>query len=277
MLAHRGPDGAGIWCEGGMELGHRLLWSTEESRHEHLPMASANGDLILTADARIDNREDLIHTLAVKDPPGESISDSSLILAAYERSGTRCPERLLGDFAFVLSDRPRQTLFCARDHFGVKPLYYHYHPGRLFACASEIKALFCLPEVGRHLNEVQVADYLAGMSEDKTSTFYRDIVRLPPAQSLTIDGQGMRLYRYWALDPSAELRLESDEDATRRPGATSSSKRCGVAALGLPDRLASQWWLGFLGGDVCGSPTLGSEQFAAITHILQCLRGRSGV
>ena len=214
MLAHRGPDGAGIWCEGGMGLGHRLLWSTEESLHEHLPMASANGDLILTADARIDNREDLIHTLAVKDPPGESISDSSLILAAYERWGTRCPERLLGDFAFVLWDRPRQTLFCARDHFGVKPLYYHYHPGRLFACASEIKALFCLPEVGRHLNEVQVADYLAGMSEDKTSTFYRDIVRLPPAQSLTIDGQGMRLYRYWALDPSAELRLESDEEYT---------------------------------------------------------------
>jgi asparagine synthase (glutamine-hydrolysing) len=211
-LNHRGPDGAGVWREETIGLGHRLLCTTQESLAEKLPLVSKSGDLVISADARIDNRSELIGLLGLNDrAPGE-IADSELIVAAYEKWGESCPERLLGDFVFVLWDFRRQMLFGARDHFGVKPLYYYYHPDHVFACASEIKALLCLPEVPRRLNEVQVADYLEGIFEDKASTFYQDILRLPPAHSVTVSAQGTRLHCYWMLDPSSELRLGSDEE-----------------------------------------------------------------
>lgn len=211
-LSHRGPDEAGVWYEGTIGLGHRMLWTTPESLEEKLPFVCRSADLVVTADARLDNRSELIAALGLVARVPGGIADSELILAAYEKWGERCPERLLGDFAFVLWDRRQHKLFCARDHLGVKPLYYYYHPDRLFACASEIKALLCLPEIPRRLNEIRVADYLADVFEDKTNTFYQDILRLPPAHSVTVSAQGIRLHCYWSLAPSSEIRLGADED-----------------------------------------------------------------
>jgi asparagine synthase (glutamine-hydrolysing) len=210
ILAHRGPDGAGLWSEVSVGLAHRLLWTTPESLHERLPMVSTHGDIVLTADARIDNRDELIAALSLKNGSIEEISDSALILAAYEKWGDRCPERLLGDFAFVVWDRRRHGLFCARDHFGVRPFYYYHNPGKIFAFASEIKALLCLTEVPRLLNEQRLGDYLEGIFEDKRSTFYRDILRLPPAHSATVSAEAVRLHCYWSLDGTSELRLGSN-------------------------------------------------------------------
>lgn len=212
ILAHRGPDRVGIWSEGAIGLGHRLLWTTPESLLEHLPLVNQTGDLILTADARIDNRDELIAALGLMDRPAEKIADSQLILSAYEKWGDRCPEQLLGDFAFAIWDGRRQVLFCARDHMGVKPFYY-YASGRAFIFATEIKALLCLPEVPRQLNEVKVANYLAAILHDNNSTFYKSILRLPPGHSLTISPTGKRLQTYWSLDPSRELQMTDAESA----------------------------------------------------------------
>ncbi len=210
-LAHRGPDGSAVWASVSVGLGHRMLRTTPESLHEKLPLRNSTKDLILTADARLDNRNELMSTLGITGrPPGE-ITDSELILGAYERWGERCPEKLLGDFAFALWDRRAQALFCARDHFGVKPFYY-YRSDRLFAFASEIKALLSLPEVPRRLNEVRVADYLVPMLEDKVITFYQEILRLPPAHAMIVSPQGASLRSYWALDPTREIRYRSDEE-----------------------------------------------------------------
>jgi asparagine synthase (glutamine-hydrolysing) len=175
-------------------------------------MTSTNGDIVLTADARIDNRDELIDSLGLTDCASKEIADSELILAAYEKWGEHCPKQFLGDFAFSLWDRLRHRLFCARDHFGVRSLYYYHKPGKIFAFASEIKALLCLPEVPRRLNELQLGNYLEGIFDDKTSTFYQDILRLPPAYSLTISTRGIKQQCYWLLDPSLELRLGSDEE-----------------------------------------------------------------
>jgi asparagine synthase (glutamine-hydrolysing) len=216
-LAHRGPDGEGLWAEGPVGLGHRMLWTTPESLWERLPQGNETSEctgaplLVLTADARIDNREELISRLGLRPHGPGSVRDSDLILAAYERWGENCPEALLGDFAFAIWDRRKQTLFCARDHFGVKPFFY-YASGRTFAFASEIKALFCLPEVPRRLNEVRVADYLVSLFADKAITFYQEILRLPPGCRMTVRAGRMQLASYWTLDPSRELRLRSDEE-----------------------------------------------------------------
>ncbi|MEM8673517.1 MAG: lasso peptide isopeptide bond-forming cyclase [Cyanobacteria bacterium P01_G01_bin.67] len=210
LLKHRGSDGANMWQENSIGLAHQMLWTTPESLGETLP--ATKGKLTITADARLDNREQLIPALDLTDYPAEEITDSDLLLAAYEKWGEHCPEHLLGDFAFAIWNGRNQTLFCARDYFGVKPFYYYHHPGKLFTFASEIKALFCLREVPRNLNEVRIGDYLEGILEDKTITFYQDILRLPPAHSLTLSSQGIRLREYWSLDPKYELKLNSAQE-----------------------------------------------------------------
>ncbi len=145
-LAHRGQDGSGLWHQGPLGLLHQMLWTTVESCQETLPLVSRTGSLVLTADARIDNREELIRLLGLEGHPGE-ITDSALILAAYERWGEACPQHLDGDFAWVIWDTSRQSLFAARDHFGAKPFYYFLDPGRTLVFASEIKAILKVPGV----------------------------------------------------------------------------------------------------------------------------------
>lgn len=210
-LAHRGPDASGVWNSGPVGLGHRMLWTTPQSLHEQLPLTSKNGDLVITADARIDNRDELITALGLGRWSYGEMTDSELILRAYEQWGEDSPTRLLGDFAFAVWDEPRQTLFCARDHCGVKPFYYYQSP-RALIFASEIKALFATGEVPRRLNPVRVADYLAQIFDDQAGTFYRDVLRLPAGHSMTIRGRDSRIQPYCGLDPSREVRLSSDEE-----------------------------------------------------------------
>ncbi len=210
-LAHRGPDGADIWIDGAIGFGHRMLWTTPESLLEKLPLANSTGDLIITSDARIDNRDELISKLQLNNCASEKITDSQLILAAYEQWQESCPENLLGDFAFAIWDKRQQSVFCARDHLGVKPFYYYYQPNQTFLFASEIKALLCLQQVPRQLNEVRIADYLTLTMEDRAITSYQDILRLPPAHSMVISQSGMEIRSYWELDPHREIKMDSDE------------------------------------------------------------------
>ncbi len=209
VLAHRGTDGANIWCDGPVGLGHRMLWSTPESLLEQLP--AVRGKLTITADARIDNRDELIESLKLDSCPPEKITDSDIILAAYAQWNEACAEKLLGDFAFAIWDGDRQTLFCARDHFGVKPFYY-YASEACVIFATEIKAIFCVPEVPHQLNEVRIGDYLSSMFHDVAGTSYQDVFRLPPAHTMTVNAKGVKLAQYWALDPDRELPPASDED-----------------------------------------------------------------
>ena len=211
-LAHRGPDGAGTWAGGSIALAHRLLHSTPESLTERHPIVSRDRALVLVADARIDNRDELREALELAPAEVQTWTDAEWIMGAYRRWQDSAPEHLLGDFAFALWDARRQVLFCARDHFGVKPFYYHHVPGRLFAFASEIKGLLALAEVPRRLNETRVADYLASLLEDKESTFYEGILRLAPAHQMIVSRDGVRRESYWALDPEREIRLASDAE-----------------------------------------------------------------
>lgn len=88
-LAHRGPDGTGVWCDESVGLGHRMLWTTPESLLEQLPLKDSTGNLVLTADARIDNRDELIAALSLTDRPVEKITDSDLSLGCIRKMGKR--------------------------------------------------------------------------------------------------------------------------------------------------------------------------------------------
>lgn len=209
VLSHRGTDDAGIWSDGFVGLGHRMMRTTSEAAHEKVPAANLDKSVVITSDARLDNREELINTLGPFDETDSSISDSALILAAYEKWGESCAEHLLGDFAFAVWDVRRRQLFCARDHFGVKPFYYHLSEN-LFAFATEIKALLLLPEVSTQVNEIRVAEHLANTLDYKESTFYRDISRLLPGHCAIINRDSKRIFPYWKLEMPPELKLKSD-------------------------------------------------------------------
>lgn len=207
-LAHRGKDGSGVWSDGSVAVGHQMLHTTQESLHEKLPFKDESSGMVITADARIDNRAELASLLKLED--NENVPDSAFILEAYKMWGECCPEKLLGDFAFAVWDPKKEQLFCARDHMGVKPFYY-YLSDETFFFATEIRALFCLHEVPREINELKVAFHLA-LIDDSESTFYRDILRLGAAHSLTVSSSGTKLRRYWKLDPELKIEMDSDED-----------------------------------------------------------------
>ncbi|MBW4612040.1 MAG: lasso peptide isopeptide bond-forming cyclase [Desmonostoc vinosum HA7617-LM4] len=211
ILSHRGPDGSDVWYSGSVGLGHQMLWTTPESLLEKLPVVNQTNNLAITADIRLDNREQLICALRLSNYPSKQIPDSQLVLAAYEKWGEQCVEHLLGDFAFAIWDQRQQTLFCARDHFGIKPFYYYSSP-RIFVFASEMKAIFCLPDVPRQINEVRIGDYLTSMFHETDITSYQHILRLPPAHTMTVSAKGVKLQSYWSVDPHKELHLSSDQE-----------------------------------------------------------------
>lgn len=208
IIAHRGPDGSDFWCQKNVGLGHLMLWTTPESLKEKLPFSVDENNYVITADARIDNRQELIALLKLEN--GNSIADSEIILAAYQKWGSDCLSKLLGDFAFVIWNNTTKSLFCARDHFGVKPFYYLYQPELGFIFASEIKALLVYPGVKRQLNSGQIANFLELDFSDRVITSYKNIFRLPPAHYCIVSAQGFKAERYWSLDPNREIKFNSD-------------------------------------------------------------------
>ena len=172
--------------------------------------ATARGTAI-TADARIDNREAL---LAALDRPGADaalLPDSTIILAAYARWGPACVEKFLGDFSFAIWDPRERTLFCARDHFGVRPFIY-CQTDHFLAFSSEIGGLLALADVPRRIDEFQVLEYLSAYYEDTSSTFYRDIRKLPPAHGIVVKNGALSKRRYWTLAHPPDRRPKSDAE-----------------------------------------------------------------
>jgi asparagine synthase (glutamine-hydrolysing) len=212
-LAHRGPDGWDSWSTESVGMGHRMLRTTPEAAYEQQPLVASNPVQVLSADLRLDNREELICDLEGRGRLASEIPDADLFLGSYRKRGERVAERLLGDFACALWDASRRELLCVRDHFGVKPLFYYHAPGRIFAFASEIKALLLLDGVSDDVNDEEVARHLLlPVGEDLGSTYYRAIRRVLPGHVLTVTQDGIAEKPYWALDATHSLVLSSDRE-----------------------------------------------------------------
>lgn len=214
-LAHRGPDGSAAWFNGPVGMVHLMLHTTPESLAENQPLSNSTETLCLTLDGRIDNRDDLWKVLADRFQPDTPPSDAQLLLWAYERWGTACPERIIGDFAFAIWDRREQQLFCARDVLGTKPLFYAHHRRR-FLWASEPRALFKDEDLRMTPHEGMVGEYLAAAITSSRDTLFQAIQRLPPAHCLTVrpdlPNSPIRIWQYWDIDPHRQIRYKRDED-----------------------------------------------------------------
>ncbi|MBX2997318.1 MAG: hypothetical protein KF893_02315 [Caldilineaceae bacterium] len=206
-LEHRGSTVVTLWSEGNVGMGCCA----------HSPVAgpsyAKDANFFLVADVRLDNRADLLSGLGGAGMSTE-MGDASLIGEVYRRWGGACADRLLGDFSFVLWDRQRRQLVCGRDHVGVKPFYYCHLPGRIFAWATEIKALFWVSASLRAIDEERLAERLALIDWDLTdqSTLYRHLLSLPPAHRLKVTADDLILNRYWSLDSTRCLGRGSVRD-----------------------------------------------------------------
>lgn len=218
-LAHwyKKEDGKGTWMNKGerVALGHVMLFNTPQSLHETLPFYDSHSCLTITADARIDNREELCKKLDIAETERDIKWDSQLILNAYEKWGCECTGHLLGDFAFAIWDERKKRLFCGRDHLGNKPFFYYVGDG-YFIFATEMKAIFTMMGSAPDLNRDWIADALTACVWDKEYTAYEDIFRLAPAHwmSISLGNQQLDIINecYWKPERTKELNFKSEKE-----------------------------------------------------------------
>jgi len=257
-LSHRGPDGRGIWIspDGRVGLGHTRL-SVIGLENGAQPIPNENGSLRLAANGEFYGFESIRRSLERRGHAFATGSDSEIALHLYEEQGRACVESLRGEFAFVIWDEKRQTLWAVRDRFGIKPLYYAEHGGVLYL-ASEVKALFAAG-VPAAWDEESVGQQLFACF-DTERTLFRGVRQVPPGHGLVVRSGSMRLERYWDVeypgkspgthwDPSScveQVRHHLDESIRLRmradvpvgcllSGGLDSSALLGMAARGTAD------------------------------------------
>ncbi len=205
-----GPDRSGQWCHDSAGLGSLILFDTPEAVHESLPFQSGRG-FVITAEARIDNRDDLCDELGISTAERPSLADGTLVALAYERWAERAPHHLLGDWSFAAWHPADKRLFVARDHFGNTGVYY-YSDEKRFAFASSRKALLALG-IPRRLNEFYLACVLVSWSaHNGEQTIELDLHRIPPAHTITVQADRLRQDQYWCLEDTPELHLRKPQD-----------------------------------------------------------------
>jgi asparagine synthase (glutamine-hydrolysing) len=193
LIAHRGPDDEGIWLNQSQTLGlaHRRLSIIDLSHHAHQPMISESGEVIVY-NGELYNYLELRQVLS-RHWNFRTESDTEVILAAYKVYGVDCVSHFKGMFAFALWDG--QQLFCARDHFGIKPFYYTEQNGTFFF-ASESKALLpFLPAI--KTDRQSFAEYITFQYPMGNRTLFRDVFQLEPAHAMLISDKGKKVWRYW--------------------------------------------------------------------------------
>lgn len=208
-LRHRGPDGLATWSDGPAGLGHAALHTTAEDRRGDQPLRVPGTPFVVTADARLDERDALAGALGLR--LGPATSDALLVGRAYARWGREAAAHLRGDFAFAVWDPRERLLYAARSPFGARPLVYHRSAdGSCVALASEPKALHAVPGIARRLDEARFGDFLMASTGDVEATFFADVHRLPPGTWMAAAPDRLERGTFWRLDPRQPL--------DRRPG-----------------------------------------------------------
>lgn len=196
-MYHRGPDGSGLWQEGGVTLGHRRLSILDLSGAGSQPMSYANGRYELTFNGEIYNFIEIREELRKKGHTFRGDSDSEVILAAFAEWGEKCVERFNGMWTFAIWDAQMQRLFLSRDRFGVKPLFYTEFPGGGMAFASEMKALIPLLDTVEP-NKAMFDRYFADNHyENQPECLICGIRRFPAGHNAWYQSGTLKVERYW--------------------------------------------------------------------------------
>lgn len=200
-LAHRGPDGEGVYVDRGVGLAHRRLAIIDLSPAGHQPMQTPDGRFVLTYNGEIYNFQELRLELESLGHRFRSRTDSEVVLLAFAQWGEGCVTRFNGMFAFAVWDRDRQALFLARDRYGIKPLYYAFM-GKVFLFASEQKALLAHPSFSRQLDHEALLEYFTFQNIFTDRTLLNGVRILPAGcwARVTAGSKMLTPVCYWDFD-----------------------------------------------------------------------------
>lgn len=206
-LQHRGPDSEGlVVTDGGrLALAFRRLSILDLSTAADQPMTDPSGRWTIVFNGEIVNFEALRRELDAEGIVFRTGGDAEVLLQSYMRWGEGCLDRLRGMFAFAVWDGVERRLFIARDHLGIKPLYY-YHAGPWFLFASELKGIMAHPCVRRDIDPDALEDYLTYGYVPFDRAIIRDAHKLPAGHCMTVDDLGVTVRRWWALEYRPESR-----------------------------------------------------------------------
>jgi asparagine synthase (glutamine-hydrolysing) len=210
VLAHRGPDDAGLYCQGSIGLVHRRLSIIDLSPAGHQPMANEDGTVWIVFNGEIYNFPALQPDLGRRGHRFRSKTDTEVILHLYEEYGVNCLQHLRGMFAFAIWDGRRRQLFLARDRLGKKPLCYHWD-GEAFRFASEAKAILQDPAVEPRPDPAGISQYLTYGYVPSPGSAFQGMRRLPPAHYLTWHDGRAEVVRYWRLCRDRKLQRPEAE------------------------------------------------------------------
>jgi len=191
-LKHRGPDGTGRYVSGRVALGHRRL-SIIDIEGGAQPITNEDESLHLIFNGEIYNFVELRDELEKKGHIFKTRSDTEVIIHGYEEWGLECVKRFNGIFAFALWDQTLGRLFLARDHLGVKPLYYVVLGNRFFF-ASEIKSLLVEPECPRAVDIKALGQLFTLRYVPSPDTLFERIKKLPPAHLMVVEPEGLQIH-----------------------------------------------------------------------------------
>jgi asparagine synthase (glutamine-hydrolysing) len=212
-IIHRGPDGEGHWVSGPVGLGHRRLAIIDLSPAGHQPMATSDGRYVLTYNGEIYNFRELRIELEALGWRFHSRTDSEVLLCGYAQWGRKVLDKLNGMFAFAIWDTEKETLFLARDRYGIKPLYYR-QTGNTFLFGSEIKAINAHPQADCKLDPKGLLEYFTFQNFFTDRTLFEDVSLLPAGTWLEVDLRNRRAGRptmYWDYnfaEPTEDLPEE---------------------------------------------------------------------
>ncbi|HMF59052.1 MAG TPA: hypothetical protein VK595_01690, partial [Vicinamibacterales bacterium] len=197
VIAHRGPDDAGIFVDEQAALGHRRL-SIVDVAAGHQPLSNEDGNVWIAFNGEIYNHADVRAGLEAAGHRYKTRCDTETIVHAYEQWGDACVEHLRGMFAFAIWDAPRRRLLLARDRLGVKPLYWAMADGRLLF-GSEIKSILKSGLLRAEANESALPELLSTRYLSGTETLFKGIHRLQPGHTLVFEHGVVSIREYWDI------------------------------------------------------------------------------
>ncbi len=220
VIAHRGPDGEGLYTEPGVAIGMRRL-SIIDLETGRQPISNEDGSIWIVFNGEIYNYRELRSLLIARGHKLRTRTDTETIVRLYEDEGDRCVERLRGMFAFAIWDGRERRLFIARDRVGKKPLHYTM-TGRTLVFGSEIKSILQHPGVKRDINLPAISDYLSFGYVPDPETAFTGVSKLPPGHTLTFKDGRISVRRYWdffsgnSAEPVARKPKLREEDYIER-------------------------------------------------------------
>ncbi|MEM7779049.1 MAG: XrtA/PEP-CTERM system amidotransferase [Pseudomonadota bacterium] len=263
---HRGPDGSGVWTAPGVGLGHRRL-SIIDLEGSPQPMHSVDGRAVIVFNGEIYNFRELRRELEQGGARFATNGDTEVILAAWQRWGIDCLEKLHGMFAFALYDLDKRQLLLARDRFGVKPLFMTHLPDGSMAFASELKGLLAHPQLRRRLDPHALDAYLTWGYVPDTHSILSGVTKLQAGHFLLLEhGKPVPAQRSW-WDISFEARETGKE-------ADLSAQLVHLMRDAVQSRMVSDVPLGaFLSGGVDSSSVVALMSEASADPVRTCSIG----